>query len=107
MTHDGILDRGWVQPQLLHSSDNFIFDRVIKDGVEYDNAFGGRDGPDRVLGLPEKVEVIKDPHWFGMPTRSIGRSCRPLAAPAPHPRRAATARCCCRCRACASRSRPI
>src|SRR5215467_3494854 len=100
MTHDGILDRGWVQPQLLHSSDNFIFDRVIKDGVEYDNAFGGRDGPDRVLGLPEKVEVIKDLHWFGMPTRSIGRSCRPLAAPA-------TARCSCRRRACASRSRPI
>ena len=38
MADDGIFDMGGVQTQLLHPADHLVFDRIIKNGVEDDDA---------------------------------------------------------------------
>src|SRR5437868_7296431 len=73
MTHDRVFDFGGIQPQLLHACIHLVFNGIIKDGVEHDNAIGRGDGPYGVLGLSKPVKVVGDLNRFGMPGGWIRR----------------------------------
>ena len=79
------------KPSFFMPADNLLFDRIVKDGVEDDDALRRRDRPHGVLGLAEEVEVVEDLHRFGIPRRAVGR---PRLASAPPPRPAACAAAC-------------
>src|SRR6187549_1428235 len=81
-----VFDVRRVEADLLHAGDDFVLDRIVEQRVDDDDAGGGGDGPRRELRLAEPVEVVEDPHRFGMPlvarwrgSRRCGRSLATLA----------------------------
>src|SRR3954467_6572944 len=74
MRDDGVLDVGWIESQLLHAFGDLIFDGIVKDGVDDDDALRCRDRPHGVLGLAEKVEVIENLYRSHVPGRAIRRT---------------------------------
>ncbi len=82
MRHDGVFDIGRVQTQLLHPAGDLFFDRIVKDGVEDDDALRRRDRPHSVFGLAEKVQVVKNLYGFGIPRRPVRRPLLPTPASA-------------------------
>src|SRR5579863_4787542 len=80
MGDHGVFDIRRIETQLLHPAGNLLFDGVVEDRVQDNDALGGGDGPHGVFRLTEKVKVIEDLHRFGIPSGSIRRAL--LAAPA-------------------------
>src|SRR5262245_26059178 len=60
VTDDGVLDLPGIQSELLQSACNFLFDRIIEDRVDNDDALRGRHGPGRVLQLADEVQVVEN-----------------------------------------------
>src|SRR5262249_12337668 len=79
MADDCVFDFGRVQPHLLHTGVDLIFDGVIEDRVEHDDAVRRRERPHGILSLAKPIEIIENLDRFGMPGRSVRRSLR--AAP--------------------------
>src|SRR5665213_248333 len=73
---DGVFDRRGIEAERAQSADHFVFDRVVEDRVDEDDALGRRDRPDRVLGLPEEVEVVEHLHRLGVPVVARERRLR-------------------------------
>ncbi len=74
VAHDGVLDRGGIEPQLLQSSNNLVLDRVVEDRIDDDNPGRCGDCPRRVLRLPDEIQVVEDFYRFGMPLGPVGRA---------------------------------
>src|SRR5262245_66220022 len=79
MADDCVFDFGRVQAHLLHSGIDLIFNGVIEDRVEYNDAVRLRERPHGILGLAKPIEIVENFDRFGMPGRSVRRSLR--AAP--------------------------
>src|SRR3954464_4627961 len=62
-----VLDRRWIEAQLLHSAHDFVLDRIIKQRVDDDDAGGGGHRPCRIFRLAEPVEIIEDADRFSVP----------------------------------------
>src|SRR5678815_902526 len=69
---DHILDVRRIEPELLQSLDDFVFDRVVVDRVEDDDALRGRDCPRRVLRHADVVHVVEHFHRLGVPRLACG-----------------------------------
>src|SRR5579864_2942224 len=82
MTHDRVFDFGGIQAQLLHSRIHLIFNGIIKDSVEYNDAIGSGDGPYGILGLSKPVKIVGDLNRFGMPGGWIRGRCATALATA-------------------------
>ena len=55
MAHDCVFDVGRIQTQLLHSAGYLVFDRIVKDGVQNNDAFRCCDGSTRrIPDCPKK-----------------------------------------------------
>ena len=89
MADDRVFDFGRIQAQLLHAGIDLIFNGVVEDRVEHDDAVGGRERPHGVLGLAEPVKVVERPSPVRH-ARSIGPACRRAALPAALATRPAT-----------------
>src|SRR6185436_9179889 len=73
-------DFGGIQSHLLHARINLIFNGIIKDRIEHDDAVGCRQCPNRVLTLAEPIQVIEGLHGFSMPGGPVwGSSALPAA----------------------------
>src|SRR5580698_6457374 len=104
MAHHGIFNIGRIQTQLLHPANDLIFDRIIKNRVQDDDALRSRDRPHGVLGLAEKIEIVEDLHRLGIPRGPLRRPL--LSAPTTASRRRRRWRCTRWCPL-TSRTRPV
>src|SRR3954464_12840120 len=62
-----VLDRRWIEAQLLHSAHDFVLDRIVKERVDDDDAGGGGHGPCRILRLAQPVGISEDADRLGVP----------------------------------------
>src|SRR6202030_3384534 len=58
MAHEHELDLGRVEPELSQTPDDFVFDRIAKNGVYEDDARRRGNRPGRVFALTDEVEVV-------------------------------------------------
>ena len=80
---DHVLDLLRIEPERGQPVDDLVLDRVVEDRVHHDDAVRGRDGPRRVLGLADEVEVVEHLDRLGVPRGARGRAGRSRgAAPA-------------------------
>src|SRR5262245_20682346 len=62
-----VLDVGRIQSKFLEAVDHFILDRIIEDGVDDDDPLRRRQGPRRILGHPDEIQVVEYLRGLGMP----------------------------------------
>src|SRR5260370_21826277 len=74
--NDDVLDFLWIQSQLGQALDDLVFNRVIEDRIDNDDPFRRIDGPRRILGHADEVEVIKHSYWFRVPPLTLWRTLR-------------------------------
>src|SRR5262245_49959650 len=74
-----IFNVGRIQTQLLHPACNFFFNGIVENRIDHDDSLRCRDGPHRVFGLAEEMQVVEHLHGFGIPRGSIRRTCLTLS----------------------------
>src|SRR5688572_32670299 len=90
MRDDGVADRRRIEPELLQPTGDLVFDRVVEQRVDQDDALRRRHSPCGVFALADEVEVVEDLHGLRVPGRAVGcRGDLASAAGASSPRSAA------------------
>src|SRR5687768_9545278 len=77
-----VLDSRRIEPHLLQAIQNLVARRIVEQRFEDDDAVAADDGPCMVDLGPEKVEVVGNLRWFGVPDlacRRDGRASAPRA----------------------------
>ena len=76
MTHDDVLDFLRIQSDLRQAIGDFVFNRIIENRIDNDDAVRSVDSPGRILRHPHEVQIIEDLYRLGMPLLTIRRSLR-------------------------------
>ena len=79
---EDVLDVSGIESELLQAADHFVFNRVVVDCVDQDDALRCRDRPRRELGHPDVVHVVEDLRRLGVPRLACRRRRRAPAATA-------------------------
>jgi hypothetical protein len=74
MRDHGVADGGRVEPQFLQPADNFVFDGIVEQGVDQDDALRRRHRPGGVFALADEVKVVEYLHRLDIPRRPVRRS---------------------------------
>src|SRR5262245_52461090 len=67
VTDADILDGCGIETQFLEPVYDLVFDRIIVDGIDDDDSIRRRDGPCRILRLPNPIKIVEDFYRFGVP----------------------------------------
>ena len=74
VAYDGVLDVRRIETKLLQPARDLVFNRVVVDRVDDDDAGRCRNGPYGVFRLPQPIEVVEDLDRLGVPYGSVGRA---------------------------------
>src|SRR5262245_32979421 len=73
MADDGVFDLARIEPHLLHTRVDFVFDGIVEDRIEHNDAVRCLQIPVGILVLAKPVQIFERLHRFAVPGRAIWR----------------------------------